>query len=362
MFSQSTVNHIAVLLCVICASLAVLLTQCGATPTPVYLSRWAAPQSPPEALPAPIVAEAQPAPLAVANVPDVDAVVDAGAVGKEPLEQYNQGSVLHESVADGRVRLYQRNVATGGSLAYIVAMLDNSVHIEVVNADGATPGSDATGDTIWTDGGQHLATVEEMFHAPYAVREGMDLLGAMAFGFHGAVPTSNEGTVVINGTIHRVNPWRSALCITHDRRAQIGLFDEAELQACAQAIGAGPVILWNGKIANPDVSTETDEFVPFNPLGENFVQLDWRTMIYTGLYPKTAICVGNRADGVAYLALAVSYDMNGIDLARQLRDMGCRNALGGDDDTSTQMIWRGAPIQPRQVREVPDAVGVYVRR
>jgi len=42
--------------------------------------------------------------------------------------------------------------------------------------------------------------------------------------------------------------------------------------------------------------------------------------------------------------------------------MGCSAALGGDDDTSTQAVWRGAVLQPRNVREVPDAVAVYVRR
>jgi hypothetical protein len=42
--------------------------------------------------------------------------------------------------------------------------------------------------------------------------------------------------------------------------------------------------------------------------------------------------------------------------------MGCTDALGGDDDTSTQAVWRGQPTQPRAVRPVPDAIGVWWKR
>jgi hypothetical protein len=41
--------------------------------------------------------------------------------------------------------------------------------------------------------------------------------------------------------------------------------------------------------------------------------------------------------------------------------MGCTTALGGDDDTSTQATWRGQPLWSNQPREVPDAIGVYIR-
>ncbi len=140
-------------------------------------------------------------------------------------------------------------------------LLDERVHIEVLNADGATPGSDAAGDTIWTDGKKHLATVEEIARAPYAAREGMQLLGAMAFGFHGDVRTSNEGTVVINGQVHRLNPGRAALCI-RGTSAQIGLFDAQQTQECEQAIGGGPVILWQGKIANPTPAPRPTRLCP----------------------------------------------------------------------------------------------------
>jgi hypothetical protein len=54
--------------------------------------------------------------------------------------------------------------------------------------------------------------------------------------------------------------------------------------------------------------------------------------------------------------------MNGVELARQLKAMGCTDALGGDDDTSTQAVWRGQPTQPRAVRPVPDAIGVWWKR
>ncbi|MCG8350023.1 MAG: phosphodiester glycosidase family protein [Chloroflexales bacterium] len=277
------------------------------------------------------------------------------------LEQYNQGSVLQESVADGRVQFYRRDLADG-NIAYFVVNLDEQVHLEVINADGATPSSDATGNTIWTDGQRHLATVVEMVHAPYTAREGMTLLGAMAFGFHGAVRTSNEGTVVINNTIHRVNPARAALCLTPDHHAWIGLFNADILQHCEQAIGAGPVVLWQGKIANPDVIVETPTFLPFNPLGEDFVQIEWRKHIYTGLYPKTMIGIGAHEDGSTYLVMMVSYGVTGIDVVRQLQEMGCTTALGGDDDTSTQAVWRGIPVRNNQVQEVPDALAIYLRQ
>jgi hypothetical protein len=288
------------------------------------------------------------------------AFVAESVVGFAALERYNQGSALQEDVADGRVRFFRRDLTGGGALAYFVVQLDEQVHIEVLNADGATPGSDASGDTIWTDGNKHLATVEEIARAPYAAREGMQLLGAMAFGFHGDVRTSNEGTVVINGQVHRVNPGRAALCI-RGTSAQIGLFDAQQVQECEQAIGGGPVILWQGKIANPDVGAATEQFLPFNPLGEDFVQLDWRKKIYAGRYPKSVVGVGTREDGRSYLVMLVSYGVSGIELAEQLRAMGCTAGLGGDDDTSTQAVWRGERTRQGNVREVPDALAVYVR-
>jgi hypothetical protein len=346
-------------------------------PTRPFISRWNTTASRQYIVPivlspaatqptvAPIVARAVAVPPAPERSDQASVVMEANyakaAVEPTTLDRYNQGSVLQEAANDGLVSFYRRDLA-GGSIAYFVVMLKQQVHIEVINADGATPGSDSTGDTIWTDGQKHLATVAEMAQAPYAAREGMQLLGAMAFGFHGDLRTSDEGTVVINGTIHRVNPGRATLCITSDGQATIGLFDANALQACQQAIGAGPVILWHGKIANPDVGAETHEFLPFNPLGEDFVQLDWRRMIYSGSYPKTVIGVGRRPDGGSYLVMLTSDGVGGVDLAGQLKAMGCTEAIGGDDDTSTQAVWGGAPVQARSPRAVPDALAVYLRR
>jgi hypothetical protein len=281
--------------------------------------------------------------------------------GEHALEAYNQASALQESAADGRVRFYRRDLPDGGALAYFVVQLDDQVRVALVNADGATPGTDETGDTIWADRQPHLATVEEIAHAPYAARPDMTLLGALAFGFHGDVRTSDEGTVVIDNQLYHLNSGRATLCIGGDGRARIGLFDEAQARQCTQAFGAGPVILWGGKIANPDVTGADAAFVPYNPLGENFVQLDWRRMVYTGTYPKTVIGVGPRAGGGSYLVMVVSYGVRGVTLAEQLRAMGCTDALGGDDDSSTQAVWRGAPVVQRPVSEVPNAVAVYAR-
>jgi len=99
----------------------------------------------------------------------------------------------------------------------------------------------------------------------------------------------------------------------------------------------------------------------YNPLGEDFTQLDWRRQVYSGTYPKSVIGVGEREDGGAYLVMLVAYSVRGVELAEQLRAMGCTDALGGDDDSSTQAVWRGAPVVSRLVGEVPDAVAVYVR-
>ncbi|NTU84508.1 MAG: phosphodiester glycosidase family protein [Chloroflexales bacterium] len=324
--------------------LAVQVTQSA----PVVLSRWA--------LAPPVAAKA----LVGAANPLV-ARADPVAPSHERLAAFNSASALQDRAADGQIELYRRALPGGGELAYVVARLGEQIHIELINADGATPGSDELGDTIWTDRQQHLATVAEMVSAPYAAREGMDLLAAMAFGFHGAVRTSDEGSVVINGVIHRVNAGRAALCITPGQRAIIDRFDAEALKGCRQAVGGGPVILWQGKIANPAVGAPTDDELPFNPLGEDFVQLDWRIKIYSGTYPKTAVCAGDLPGGGSFLVLATSNGVVGVDFARALRDMGCTAALGGDDDTSTQATWRGQPAWPNQPREVPDAIGVYVR-
>ncbi len=281
--------------------------------------------------------------------------------GERALETYNQASALQESAAGGRVRFYRRDLPGGGALAYFVVQLDSQVRVALINADNATPGTDAAGDTAWADGQPHLATVEEMAQAPYAARADMTLLGALAFGFHGEARTSDEGTVVIDKQLYHLNPGRATLCIAGDGHARIGLFDEAQARQCTQAFGAGPVILWGGKIANPDVTAADTAFVPYNPLGEDFVQLDWRRMVYTGTYPKTVIGVGPRTNGGSYLVMLVSYGVHGVTLAEQLRAMGCADALGGDDDSSTQAVWRGAPVVRRPVAEVPNAVAVYAR-
>jgi hypothetical protein len=282
--------------------------------------------------------------------------------GEAALERYNQGSALQESVGDGRVRYYRRDLPGGGLLAYFVVLLDEHVQLKVINADGATPATDqATGDTMWRDGQQHLQTVEAMAAAPHAMSDGIAPLAAMAFGFHGEIRTSDEGTVVIDNTLYHMNAGRATLCIASNNRARIGLFDAASITQCNQAIGGGPVILLGGKIANPEVSAPTDRFVPYNPLNEDFVQLDWRQTVYMGSAPKTAIGVGKRDNGTSYLVMMVAYGVKGLDLAEQFRALGCHDALGGDDDSSTQAVWRGTPVYDRAVGEVPDALAVYMK-
>jgi hypothetical protein len=351
MLDRSQRNLLLILL-LLPVGLLALVSRLAEAPS-VVISRWAL-AAPLDAAAQSLTGRAEPlvghaAPQAVALAP------------LERLAAFNAGSVLQDQLAEGRLAFYRRTMAGGGELAYFVVMLDPQVHLEVLNADGAIPGSDATGDTIWRDGGRHLARVSDMVAAPYAAREGMDLVGAMAFGFHGSARTSNEGSVVVNGEVLRVNAGRGVLCVTPEQRALIGLFDAEALRGCRQAIGGGPVILWQGQIANPDVGAPDGEYLPFNPLGEDFVQLDWRIKIYRGTYPKTAVCVGERPDGGSFLVMATSSGLVGTELARALRDLGCASALGGDDDTSTQAVWRGQPVWDRQPRAVPDAIAVYLR-
>ncbi|NNJ13226.1 hypothetical protein EKD04_023150 [Chloroflexales bacterium ZM16-3] len=276
------------------------------------------------------------------------------------LDEFNRGSALLDSAADGAVQSFRRALPGGGTLAYVVVRLVEGVHVGVISADGATPASDAAGDTMWADGGRHLQPVAEMAAAPYAARDGMDLVFAMAFGFHGDTRTSDEGSVVVDGVIHRVNAGRSALCVTPDLRAVIGMFNASDLMGCAQAAGAGPVILWQGRAVSLAADRPADDVLPFNPLGEDFAQLDWRKKIYAGRYPKTAIGVGELPGGGHVLVLATAEGALGEEIARALREMGCSDALGGDDDTSTQAVWRGQPVWDRPGRPVPDAVAVYV--
>ncbi len=157
-------------------ALAILLALIFASPSQPIISRWQ--------LPAPVataVAPAQPG-----------AIVGQAALDSAALERYNAGSALQDADPDRRVRFYRRDLAGGGSIAYFVVMLDAKARVAVINADGATPGSDSAGDTIWTDGKRHLATAAEMAQAPYALRDGAPPLLAMAFGFHGDARTSDE--------------------------------------------------------------------------------------------------------------------------------------------------------------------------
>ena len=314
-------------------------------PQPLRLARgWPAPQ------PLIGIARAEALPASTAAPAAVDA-----------LERYNQGSTLQGSLADGRVRFYRRAIG-GGEIAYIVAEPGDTVSATLINADNARPASDANGNTIWADGGQHLRTVAEMAAAPYAARDGWELAAAMAFGFHGDVRTSNEGSVVIDREVLRVNPGRAALCIYADGRAEVGLFGRERLAGCAQAVGAGPIVLWEGRIANPEIAAPTTEFMPYNPFREDFVQIDWRRQVYTSDRPKSLIGVGARPGGRTFLVLMVSYGVGGVEAVRQLRDMGCDQALAGDDDSSTQAVWRGQPVRGGEVRPVPDAFAIYVRK
>lgn len=321
-------------------------------PKPI-MSRWNAASAGAQAIGGEARAEAAPAPLG--------GVAQPFGSGQAMLESYAQASALREDVGGGQVRMFQRDVA-GGALDFVVVRLGGAAQVAVVNADGATPASDAGGDTVWADGQRHLRTVQEMAAAPYAARPGRELLGAMAFGFHGDVRTSDEGSVVIDGKVLRSNPGRATLCIGERGAASIGMLSTKALGECQQAIGGGPVILWEGRVASTDVDSVQGDLVPFNPLGEDFVLLDWRKHIYTGTFPKTAACVGLLDSGESYLVLANATNMVGVDMAHQLRDMGCYAALGGDDDTSTQLVWRGQLVREKTIRPVPDAIAVYIRQ
>ena len=198
-------------------------------PTPVVLSRWAP-------FAQAMVAIAAPA-QAILSIQATTQALATPTTGWAAFEIYSSESDLIESVANGQLRLYQRKLQQG-SIVYAMLTLGDQVFLETIHADGATPGSDATGDTIWLDGNQHLQPVSALVAAPYAQRPGANLIGALAFGFHGDLRTSDEGTVVSDGKILRINTGRAALCISAAGQARIGLFDAAQLQQCQQAFGA----------------------------------------------------------------------------------------------------------------------------
>lgn len=332
-------------------ALVILLFSYSPAP-PRVLSRWAP-------IAQALAAVAAPAQAMLSISAQTQPLVNS-ATGMTTFENYSVKSELIDSQADGQLRLYRRQLQQG-SLVYAMVMLGDNVFLETINADGAIPGSDATGDTIWLDGQQHRQPVSAMVSAAYAQRPNAQLIGAMAFGFHGDIRTSNEGTIVSEGKILRVNPGRAALCINAEGQAQIGLFNPTQLQQCQQAFGAGPVLMLAGKIVHPELQQETPGFLPFNPLQEDFAQIEWRRTVYAGRYPKTIICIGQQDKQRSYAVLLTAYDAYGIDIMQELRAMGCTAAIGGDDDSSTQLVWQGEMTVARPVRAVPDAIGIYIR-
>ncbi|GAB4119944.1 MAG: hypothetical protein Fur005_14390 [Roseiflexaceae bacterium] len=287
-------------------------------------------------------------------------VATPAAPGSAALSAYTQASTAIDEVGAGAIQYYRRDLP-GGSLHFVVVALDGRSEIAVITANGARLTSDATGDTAWADGGKHLAPVASMAQAPYAVRPNATLVAAMAFGFHGA-RTADEGTVVIDGVIQRINAGRSALCIDRNDRASIGVFDDRKAALCRQAAGAGPIAMWAGKVTNPAVGEESERFLPFNPFGEDFVQDEWRRTVYSGSYPKTFIGIGRHSAGHDYLVFLTSYGVDGVTAVQALREMGCTSAIAGDDDTSTQLVWRGQLISGGEGRPVPTAIGIYLRQ
>ncbi len=277
------------------------------------------------------------------------------------LAAFHAGSTLNESLAGGTVEYYTRVWPGGGRLDYVVAILDDQVDVRVITANGARVGSDITGNTVWVDGGRHLQTVIDMAGSRHALHDGMAPVAAMAFGFHGAERTSDEGSIVVDGFVQRLHPRRATLCIGPDNSATINLFDSRSIEQCEQAAGAGPLLLRHGKIANPDVQAETELYVPYNPLHEDFAQLSYRIDSYRGFRPKTAIGIGMLGDGRFFLVLANAENINGMTMMTALRDMGCYDASGGDDGSSTQMVWRGQAVAGRVGRAVPSAVAIYLR-
>ena len=332
--------------------LAALLAGCGGTPVS---SRWR-PAGGPSA-PPPADQPVNPGLVGVAR-PAAQARVFITDPGDAALAAFTAASEARGDAAGGAVRHYSRGLPGGGRISYVVVELRDGVHMRVITADGATLISDATGDTMWADGQAHLATIVDMANAPYAQLTGRPPMAAMAFGFHGA-RTSDEGTVVIDGAIQHMNQWRSALCMGHDGVPTVGIYDQQGLSECVQAAGAGPVLIWRGKIATPDVGSATDTLLPYNPLGEDFQQIEYRVENYRGRRPKTALGVGVLSSGVFYLVLANATNSTGMEFAQALRELGCVDALGGDDGMSTQMAWLGQPVDGIIGREVPTAIGIY---
>lgn len=322
--------------------LALVLTSCGQA---LQLRGQAKPDS--------IQPPAQPPPQGIVLLAQPDATA-APEVAAQPTLFPQPASLPQFQPTDmeGDISYFRHNVASG-QVFYVSVPIGPTTKLQIINAEGKEPGSDNTGDTVWVDGGKHLQTIDQIAGLGSSQYQGRSPVFAMAFGFHGDERTSDEGTVRTNGITYRTNFGRAVVCVaTAMGRAGIGLFKTNEdLNACDMAAGAGPVFLNGGQIAGVEI--------PFNPLNEDFVQLGWRQDMYNGVRPKTVVAVKKEADHDT-LILLNAYGLTGIEIATFLRDeLGCSYAIGGDDDGSTQAVWRGQRVFPGGVNAVPDGIAVY---
>jgi hypothetical protein len=253
--------------------------------------------------------------------------------------------------SEGDITLHEQQVA-GGKVFFAIAKLGQTVKVRNIQAGGFIPSSDGAGDTTWTDGGKHLQPVEQIASLESSQFNGRQPVFSMAFGYHGAERTSDEGTVRTDGVTFRTNPGRGVICVSNNQnRAAIGLFTDQQLSECDFAAGAGPIFLVDGQIAGKEIK--------LNPLNEDFVQWGWRRDMYQNSLPKTMICIIKDQHNDK-LVLMNSYGVMGVDLAVYLRDtLGCSYGIQGDDDGSTQAIWKGSNLFPRAVNAVPSAVSLY---
>jgi hypothetical protein len=174
-----------------------------------------------------------------------------------------------DRTSSGHVRLMQSTEFEGTINAVIAQTNVSDVYIDLLTANNQTPTT--TGDdTAWSDNQQHMQSLFDMI-ANNPERHGLPILYGQTGDYWGDVHTSPEGTVVHEGQILRVNPNRAAFCLDGSGRPYIGKFNEQQLRemGCVTAFGAGPVILKDGKVANPQYNGESN-MIPWNPEDEGF--------------------------------------------------------------------------------------------
>lgn len=302
---------------------------------------------------------------------------EAGQSGEwgDAIDVYNKESTCVDEAADGKIRYYTRDIGNGGRLDYAVIMLDDSIDLEVLHANGVKPATTEYNNTQWADGQDHRESVPSMAESDHAKKDGEELVLVGNGDFFGN--GTEEGRTMNNG-INEHSGWREALGVRKDGSVVIKVINDDELKDFETIIGGGPKVVKNIngklKVANPNITEETDDEVPYLAPGfspDDPAQLPYRKQIYMSNLPQTAIGFGKYNNGKYYITYVFSTNTSGYQVAKEMRMMGCES-LGLDNDTSTSFVWNSEAkdADPETYvwkniigggRPIANALGVYVK-